>query len=728
MILQIEKGGRGMRRIEEVDRFLKHGGIAKPLALGDQQLEAVARTEGQTLLLAVPGSGKTTVVICRLAYMIGALGVNPGDILTLTFSRAGAADLAERYRELCGAHLARPRFSTIHSFALSVIRAYERIYNKKAFDVLEDGTQVVREIYRGIYHSWPTDSDMADIQSALSLIQNKMLTRAQIAEVKVGDMPIEKLFGAYSRYKRRHHLMDFDDMLVYAYRLLKKHKRLLNYFKDQYHYLNVDEAQDTSTLQFAIIGLLAGRDGNLLVVGDEDQSIYGFRGASPKALLQFQKRYPKGQVLLMETNRRSTADLVAAADQFIRLNKERYPKHMVTANPKGLRPVRRVVASVEAQYDYLGTAVRQEGKRTAILYRNNDSAIPLIDRFEREHLRYRLKEHSPLFFSHFVVRDIADFFAFAQDMTDYETFTRIYYKMDCAISKKQMQLVGRKSPETSVFDALFNLPDVPDWMADKWADEEAGFKKLATMAPGPGVHYIVDELGYREHLAFRVQNGCREETLVQKLNILQILAGREPTQDAFFDRLTDLKSLIAHHEVDTTGAVTLSTIHSSKGLEFDKVYIIDAVEGEFPSQAALEDSAEGRALYNEEVRLFYVGVTRARTEVELVSVRGRKESRFVAAYLGEKKKKKRKLAHKKTPLGAVKAAMDRRRELERLRGASAEKAKRWHTGDSLIHKKFGSGKILKIDGVTAAVLFAGERDPRQIDLAVCEGRHLIRRV
>lgn len=710
---------------EAVDAFLKNGGVARPIALGEQQLTAAVRTEGQTLLLAVPGSGKTTVVICRLAYMIDQLGVDPEAILTLTFSRAGAADLGRRYRELCGEKLARPRFSTIHSFALSVIRTYERMYQKKAFDVLEDSTQTVRELYRGLYHTWPSESDMSDILSALSLIVNRMMTREEIAEVKAGDLPIEKLFGAYSRYKRRRHLMDFDDMLVYAYRLLKKHKRLLDYFKGRYRYLNVDEAQDTSTLQFAIIGLLAGRDGNLLVVGDEDQSIYGFRGASPKALLQFKKRYPKGQVLLMETNRRSTARLVAAADHFIRLNKERYPKHMVTENPPGFKPVRRVVASVEAQYAYLETAVRQEGKCTAILYRNNDSAIPLIDRFEREHLRYQLKEHSPLFFSHFVVRDIADFFAFAQDLTDVAIFERIYYKMGCAISKKQMQMVSRKAPEVSVFDALLALPGVEDWMADKWTEEEAGFKRLAAMAPGPGVRFIVDTLGYQDHLNFRVENGCRRETLDQKVNILAILADREPTQRAFFDRLSELKAMIAHHKVDLTGAVTLSTIHSSKGLEFDKVYLIDAVEGEFPSKAALEETAEGRALFNEEVRLFYVGVTRARTEVEIVSVRGRRESRFVPVYLGERKQKR---AQKKTPIGAARAALNRRRDVAALKAKNIEKAKRWCERDYLVHKKFGLGIIVKIDGTTATVQFGTSDEPRQIDLAVCEGRRLIRRV
>lgn len=716
-----------MSETAAIDQFLKSGGIRRPIALGPQQLAAAARTEGQTLLLAVPGSGKTTVIICRLAYMIEARGIDPGAILTLTFSRSGAFDLLNRYRELCGHSACEPRFSTIHSFALSVIRRYEGLYGKKAFDVLEDSGRVIRELYHGIYHTWPSDSDMTDIESALSLISNRMMTPAEIAEIKVGDLSIERLYEAYRRYKRRARLMDFDDMLVYAYKLLKKHKRLLNDFKDRYHYLNIDEAQDTSTLQFAIIRLLTGKTGNLLVVGDEDQSIYGFRGASPKALLQFQKIYPKGQVLLMEENRRSTAALVAAADRFIKLNKERYPKHMVTKNPEGLKPVRRVFPSIEAQYAYLGTAVRQEGKHTAILYRNNDSAIPLIDRFEREHLRYRLKEHEPTFFSHFVVRDIADFFAFAHDLSNLELFRNLYYKMDCGISKQQMEMVCRMRPKVSVFDALLALPGLKDWMADKWIKEERGLKQLADMAPGPGVHFIVDELGYREHLAFRVRNGYREETVVQKLNILQILAGREPTQEAFFDRLTDLKSLIAHHKTDPTGPVTLSTIHSSKGLEFDKVYLIDAVDGEFPTQSALEDSEEGKALYNEEVRLFYVGVTRAKKEVEIVSVKGRKESRFVPVYLGEKKKiKKAKAARKLPSLGAVQAAVTRRKALSHMREVSAKRAARWHPGDRLVHTKFGEGTIQAIDGTTASVIFSGKT--RQIDLAVCEGKHLIRRV
>jgi DNA helicase-2/ATP-dependent DNA helicase PcrA len=713
--------------VSAVDHFLKSGGIRRPIALSPQQLEAAARTEGQTLLLAVPGSGKTTVIICRLAYMIEKLAIAPESILTLTFSRSGAGDLLNRYRELCGKTFAEPRFSTIHSFALSVIRRYETMYRRKAFDVLEDSGRVIREIYHQIYHTWPSDSDMTDIESVLSLISNRMMTPAEIAEIKVGDLSIEKLYQAYGRYKRRAHLMDFDDMLVYAYKLLKKHRPLLKFFKERYRYLNLDEAQDTSTLQFAIIRLLTGKSGNLLVVGDEDQSIYGFRGASPKALLQFQKVYPKGQVLLMETNRRATAALVAAADRFIKLNKERYPKHMTTENPEGLKPVRRVLPSIEAQYAYLGTAVRQEGKHTAILYRNNDSAIPLIDRFEREHLRYRLKEHEPTFFSHFIVRDIADFFAFAHDLSNLELFRSLYYKMDCGISKTQMEMVCRARPQNSVFDALLDLPGVKDWMADKWIAEEKGLKKLAGMAPGPGVHFIVEELGYREHLAFRVRNGCREENVVQKLNILQILAGREATQEAFFDRLTDLKSLIAHHKTDPTGPVTLSTIHSSKGLEFDKVYLIDAVDGEFPSQSALEDSEEGRALYNEEVRLFYVGVTRAKKEVEIVSVKGRKESRFVPVYLGEKKKEKQKKAARKMPsLGAVQAAVKRRKALSHMREVSAKRAQRWHPGDHLVHTKFGAGEIQRIKGTLAEVAFSGQT--RQIDLAVCEAKHLIRRV
>ena len=698
------------------------------LALNAQQMAAAARVDGPTLLLAVPGSGKTTVIICRLAYMIQACGIPAEHILSLTFSRAGAADLSNRYHRLFGDAGGGPRFSTIHSFALRVIRTYERRYRRRAFEVLDQTQPVLREIYKQIHGTFPTDADMADIESALTLARNQMLNEEAVAALMPEAVHFPQILARYEAAKKRRRVMDFDDILRYAYSLMKKHPDLRAVFARRYRYINLDEAQDTSPLQWAILRLLTGRGGHFFVVGDEDQSIYGFRGASPEMLLHFKAHYPQAKVLLMETNHRSTAELVAASDRFIALNRARTPKHMVTDNPKGVPPVHQWVKSAEEGHRFLLAAVRNEGKETAILYRNNESALPLVDLFEREGVRYRLKEHRPLFFSHFTVLDIRDFFALAKDPTDRGILARIYYKMDCGLSRQQMAAVMRAPAGQNVFEALLALPGLPEWLTDKIVAEEKGFARLKTMAPGPGIRLILDKLGYEAHLQFRIERGYREESIRQKLKIIRILAGRTQTQTQFLGRLDELAQIVSSQASEPAGGVTLSTIHASKGLEFDKVYLIDAVEGEFPSRAALEDSPEGRALFAEEVRLFYVGATRARRELEFVSVGGFDApavSRFVRRYMGEKEKPQPKKKRRKTlgELGADYLAQ-MRREKRRRRGTS--RSRRWHPGDVLIHKRFGRGQIASVAGGAAAVRFetAGEK---KIDLALCEARGLIRK-
>ncbi|WP_273268237.1 ATP-dependent helicase [Pseudoramibacter alactolyticus] len=698
------------------------------LALNAQQMAAAARVDGPTLLLAVPGSGKTTVIICRLAYMIQACGIPAEHILSLTFSRAGAADLSNRYHRLFGDAGGGTRFSTIHSFALRVIRTYERRYRRRAFEVLDQTQPVLREIYKQIHGTFPTDADMADIESALTLARNQMLDEEAIAELMPEAVRFPQILARYEAAKKWRRVMDFDDILRYAYSLMKKYPTLRAVFARRYRYINLDEAQDTSPLQWAILRLLTGPNGHFFVVGDEDQSIYGFRGASPEMLLHFKDHYPQAKVLLMETNHRSTAELVAASDRFIALNRARTPKHMVTDNPKGVPPVHQWVKSAEEGHRFLLAAVRNEGKETAILYRNNESALPLVDLFEREGVRYRLKEHRPLFFSHFTVLDIRDFFALAKDPTDRGIFARIYYKMDCGLSRQQMAAAKQALAGQSVFDALLALPGLPEWQTDKIAAEKKGFARLKTMAPGPGIRLILDGLGYEAHLQFRIERGYREESIRQKLKIIRILAGRAQTQTQFLNRLDELAQIVSSQAPGPAAGVTLSTIHASKGLEFDKVYVIDAVEGEFPSRAALEDSPEGRALFAEEVRLFYVGATRARRELEFVSVSGPDApavSRFVRRYMGEEekpaaqpKKKRRKTLGE---LGADYLA-HLRREKQRKRGTS--RSRRWHPGDVLIHRRFGRGQIASVAGQTAAVRFetAGKK---KIDLALCETRGLI---
>lgn len=697
--------------------------------LNQQQQRAVSRVDGKTLLLAVPGSGKTTVIISRIAYMIQKRGIRPGSILTLTFSRAGARDLARRYEAMFG-KVEELRFSTIHSFSLSVIRMYERRYGRKAYAVLKDQEAVVRGLFRKIFEAWPGDSDMADILSAMTYCKNRMLTEEQINEMKVAEIDFPKLLAAYEAYKREHHMMDFDDMLRYAYLMLKQNPDLLEFFQNQYRYIHIDEAQDTSKLQFAIIRLLAEGSGNLFMVGDEDQSIYGFRGAWPDGLLSFKEDYPDGEVLLMETNHRSTAKLVAAADRFITLNKARYAKHMRTDNPSGFSAVHEYVKDAEEQYRLILAAVKNEHKDIAVLYRNNESAIPLVDLLEQEGIPYAMREHNPLFFTHFVVQDIKDYTALAADPSDGKAFSRLYYKLGLSISRKHMQdTLAVQQPGEHVFDALLSLENLPDWLAEKVSGMADCFERLASMTPEKGIDYILAHMGYQDYLDYRAR-GAQEAVVKRKMTILKTLARRSQSFELFWKHLDALQKTLSEQQSEKRTALTLSTIHSSKGLEFDKVFIIDAVEGEFPTRQALGEDEESKRLFDEEVRLFYVGVTRAKRELEFITI-GRKNctggdpppSRFITYYMGEKPPKRQRFEKNRAVIGKQPSKGTLRSHFDvsvvrRSESKADVDISRFTPGTAVIHRGFGEGVVKRVEGDTAQICF--ERcGTKRLNLKIC---------
>lgn len=605
------------------------------IRLNRQQREAVGRTEGNTLLLAVPGSGKTTVIIARCAYLIEAMKVDPGRILTLTFSRASAADLKNRYlRDYPGGNQV-PHFSTIHSFALSVIRRCEKRIGKKAFDVLASNQGLIAEVYRNMKGQRPGESEMAEITSKLTYVKNLMLSQEEIEKIECQDFDFPKFYSLYEQEKKRRRLMDFDDLLVYAWRLLRKDPGLLEEYRRRYDYINIDEAQDTSKIQHAIIQLISKDAKSLFMVGDEDQSIYGFRGAYPEGLLSFEKDYPNSKVLLMETNFRSTGRLVRQADQFIRLNEGRYDKHLQSSREEGLTPVQEYFKNEEAMYRYILESVRRENKEVAILYRNNESAIALIDLFEREGVPYRLKEHTPVFFSNFLLRDLRDFYEFSKHPDDFDLFTRICFKNSARISKDVLTRLTHT--EGNIFRALKSL-HLPDWLTEDIDDLDMSLRGLGRLSAADALDTILYQAGYMSYLEYRIQNGLKREVIQQKLDILRTIAKREKNLDAFFSRLDELRGIITSHADETRGPL-LSTIHSSKGLEFEKVIMLDIYDGILPAPGS-GDAEEERREYLEEVRLFYVGVTRAKNELVFLSLGsskrqpiGRRDSPFIRAYL-----------------------------------------------------------------------------------------------
>ena len=332
------------------------------LKLNPQQEAAVRRTEGPVLLLAVPGSGKTTALLARVGNLLYCHGVAPEEILTVTYTVAATADLRRRFaRTFGGEYAQRLEFRTINGMCARIIRQFEQTTGRQAFQLVSDEAdtaRLVREAWKSCNRGFPTDAELEEARTRIAYCKNAMLSDEEIESMEEGEQ-FFKLFDTYRTLLLKNRLMDYDDQMVYGLKILRSQPAILQAWQEKYRYFHVDEAQDTSRIQHTIIALLASRSRNLFLVGDEDQSIYGFRAAFPQALLTFEQDWPGAETLFLETNYRSAGSIVRAADSFICLNRDRRPKSMTTPNPKGDPVVRKHVARRWSQYAYLAEQAAQ---------------------------------------------------------------------------------------------------------------------------------------------------------------------------------------------------------------------------------------------------------------------------------------------------------------------------------------------------------------------------------
>ena len=621
---------------------LKNMGIA----LNTQQTDAVLDQSRYLLLLAVPGSGKTTVMVCRIAHLISYENVSPRNMLTLTFSREAAGDMTRRFSALFPA-LVKPKFSTIHSFCYSVLHHYARLNRRQLPQNIETESgpiskaALLRQIYNSMNQDFIGDDALDMLSAEIAYIKNMMLSKSEIKKHTFETAHIDSIFEQYEKFKKERNWMDFDDMLSLCLDIFKKYPDILEQYRRKYRYIQVDEAQDTSLLQHKIIEMLAINNTSLFMVGDEDQSIYSFRGAYPEALIRFSETYPGAKILKMEENFRSEWEIVDKANHFIKQNKDRYEKNMFCAN----RTTDCIYDMELPDYSYQYTEILKMTQKLkanetmAVLYRNNESSLPLIDLFDKKGIPFYIKEHRASFFNHFIVRDILSFFRLSKNPNDLDAFKNIYYKL--YLSKKIYQYVVLHCTEyDNIFDVVLSLKILKDSTAYKIREMRDKLPSVWKMPPLRAIQYIEDRLGYSEYINSRAANGYIPENLHQKLNILKAVAAGFQNIEDFITRLQELEQMILNSD-RKTACVTLSTMHSSKGLEFDHVVILDLIEGLFPSSAAIEEKLnDNRELYEEEVRLFYVAATRAKKRLYLFEshkINGCKAypSRFLYHLLGE---------------------------------------------------------------------------------------------
>ena len=625
--------------------------------LNQQQKEAVQSTKGPVLLLAVPGSGKTTVLVTRLGYMIYCKNIPPERILTVTYTVAATKDMSERFAVRFGEDMAkRLEFRTINGICARIIQYYGRRIGKTPFELVKDEkatTGMLIRICQDHGMGYPTESDLKNVRTLITYIKNMMLNEEELQKLEEeSDIRIAGIYREYCRQMREQKLMDYDDQMLYAYNMLRKDPGVLAYFQNRYPYICVDEAQDTSKIQHAIIALLAAGTGNLFMVGDEDQSIYGFRAAYPEALLSFEKKHPGAKVLLMEENFRSNAKIVEAADKFIQKNTLRHEKHMRAAREAGADIREISLKSRKAQYVYLMKAAQEcttgmagmsgseehRGRadasvtETAVLYRDNECAIPLIDLLERKNIPYRMRNADLSFFTHRTVLDVQNIIRFAMDPKDTELFMQIYYRLKLFFNKKDALRYAQISQEKDmeVLDAALKYGNLEKYQEDNIRNLKRQMVRILNMPGDEAVNQILTYMGYQDYLKKMGMN-------VNKLETVKLIGSRVESPEKLLERLEELRTIIQEKVSDKDCPLILSTMHASKGLEYHTVYLLDVMDGVLPEKVLANPrtaSKEELETYEEERRLFYVGVTRAKNQLNVFTTN--KPSKFCSELLGKR--------------------------------------------------------------------------------------------
>ncbi|EIT87381.1 UvrD/REP helicase [Fictibacillus macauensis ZFHKF-1] len=606
------------------------------VTLNDVQQEAVLHTEGPLLLLASPGSGKTTTVIMRIGYLIQEKHVQPYRIKAVTFSKAAAEDMKERYATFFPG-LPPVDFSTIHSLAFEMVRkqfakegvAFQIIEGHLDGEATQEGHRalhkkmILRELFQRYAGENITDDQLDELTTHISYLKNKMIPESEWAAVKTDVPHAAKIVSEYEHIKRTGYgerLLDFDDMLVLAEEILAVNETVQKDYQSRYDYVLTDESQDTSLVQHKIIEKLVSHHQNLCVVADDDQSIYSWRGAEPHYLLRFKDVYPTAKILYMEQNYRSSADIVSVANTFIKQNKQRYEKNMFTENPPHEPIAIKHLSSLQGQTTYIVKQLKQQSnlKNIALLYRNNASSTALMNVFDQAGIPFYMKDADHRFFSHWVVQDLLNIMRMTYTDKRLDLYEGVYSKLKGYVSKKQfIELTRVHSRNVSVFDTLLSHVTLHEYQHKHLLECRDTLREMKGMPPKQAISVIRYRLHYEKSVLKMCERlGFRKDYILSILDTLAEIATDLRSMEEFAQRLKHLERVMKQAKFRKgENVVTLSTFHSAKGLEFDHVYMIDLVDGVIPS-AEDKKSREG---LEEATRLFYVGMTRAKKHLELLS-------------------------------------------------------------------------------------------------------------
>jgi DNA helicase-2/ATP-dependent DNA helicase PcrA len=598
------------------------------MAFHKAQQEAIRHKDGPMMVLAGPGSGKTTVITHRVKYLLEHYGVEPGSVLVITFTRAAAQEMKQRFEKLMNGQQLPVSFGTFHAIFFTILK---HAYHYRAENIIreEERLQIMRELMDRCGLEVEDEAEFAaGILQEIGSVKGDMINLDFYYSKNCSEQVFKQLYHGYEDALAKRNKLDFDDMLVMCYELFTQRPDIRKQWQQKYRYILVDEFQDINRIQYEIVRMLAAPEDNLFIVGDDDQSIYRFRGAKPEIMLGFGKDYPQMKQTLLGINYRSTTQIVDAATRLIDHNRTRYPKKLSAARGAG-RPVVTAVwedaraettGIVEEILDYqkMGYAL----KDIAVLYRTSLEPRLLMERLMEYNVPFQMRDSLPNLYEHWITQDILAYIRMAADTK--VTRGRAKRSDVLRVINRPKRYVSRDvlDGQEIAWADLKSRYRNKSWMLERIGQLEYDLRMLGTMSPAAAVNYIRRGIGYDEYLKEYAENRhMKPEELLEIADQLQESAAGFKTMDQWFRHMKEygeqLKMQAAKREQDADGVV-LMTMHSSKGLEFPVVYILDANEKITPHQkAVLEADLE------EERRMFYVAMTRARDRLHVCYVKNR---------------------------------------------------------------------------------------------------------
>ncbi|RIN16117.1 DNA helicase PcrA [Mammaliicoccus vitulinus] len=693
--------------------------------MNDEQKQAVKTTQGPLLIMAGAGSGKTRVLTHRIAYLLGEKDVSPYNVLAITFTNKAAKEMKERISQLVGPEAESIWISTFHSMCVRILRRdIDRIGIERNFTIIDptDQKSVIKEILK----KENIDSKKYEPRTfigAISNLKNELKT-AEDAEKEANDfyaMMVARVYKGYQDKLLRNHALDFDDLIMMTIQLFNRVPEVLEFYQNKFQYIHVDEYQDTNKAQYTLVNLLASKFKNICVVGDSDQSIYGWRGADIKNILSFEEDYPNAQTIFLERNYRSTKTILTAANEVIRNNSERKPKALWTDNTSGEKIKYYEATTERDEAEYVIREIlkkKQEGYNNqdiAILYRTNAQSRVLEETFLKSNIPYTMVGGTK-FYDRKEIKDILSYLRLVSNSNDDISFERIINIPKRGIGPTSVQKIAQYAAmnNLSYFDALGEVDFIG--LSKKVAQEGADFYEMMNnfmqqqefLTITELVEQILDKSGYRRMLENEqtIESQSRLENIDEFLSVPRDYEKNTPIEEqSLMNFLTDLSLVADVDNADLEAGVTLMTMHSAKGLEFKVVFIIGMEESIFPHFRSLQSGEEHEM--EEERRIAYVAITRAEQELHLShattrTLFGRSQANLKSRFLkeipedlldGVKPKSSFKSKQTSTPKRGFAGRMN----------TQQKPATSWNVGDKVTHKSWGEGMVSAVNDKNGSV-------------------------